>query len=282
LSHWNVLAPVELSSGPQSIRHAVALARELRADVDLLHVVPEGAVGAVEAAWPSAAHSKPSNVEVRRSTLVGATATTVAAYADRIDAELIIMTSYISRWTRVWRRSIKEQVFHISARPVCVTSARQQHVVPTLENCRVLCLLDLQSTDLPLLAHARQLVDRIGAHVILLHVLAAAIPSISDGVLQPYDELSVATAHDRLLQLADTAGLHADTSVMVGPADECIVRAAQEHRAGLIIATRFPALARRRHPTSLHNLLPQLCCPLVTVPNRMQVRNASRRLTSIA
>ena len=78
MSHWKVLAPVELSSGPQSIRHAVALARELRANVDLLHVVPEGAVVvAVEAAWPSAAHSKPSNVEVRRSTLVGSTATTM-------------------------------------------------------------------------------------------------------------------------------------------------------------------------------------------------------------
>jgi nucleotide-binding universal stress UspA family protein len=266
-SQWNVLAPVDISVGPQAIRHAVALARELRADIDLLHVVPERNIDAVQAAWPSAAHSKPSNIKVRRSTLVGATAATIAAYADRIDAELILLTSYISRWTRVWRRSITEQVFHISARPVCVTSGRQQHAIPTLENSRVLCLLDLQATDLPLLAHAGQLVERIGGQVILLHIFAAWMPKISHGILQPNQDLSVATAQDWLQHLADIAGLRgAATSVMIGPADECIVRAAQEHRAGLIIATRSPAPARRTQTTSLRKLLPQLCCPLVTVP----------------
>src|SRR4051812_30782541 len=91
-SKWTILAPIDLSRPYEEIvLYALSVAAGVRADVHLLYVVDEDASQTVALNWPSNtpdhAHTE---IDVHRVVLHGNTATTIAEYADSIDANLIL------------------------------------------------------------------------------------------------------------------------------------------------------------------------------------------------
>jgi nucleotide-binding universal stress UspA family protein len=246
-SKWRIVAPLDLRRGSgRAVENAVTFAAKLSADLDLLHVMDRDYTRtAQERPWPpEACDEHQGDVRVRRAMRVGPPAAAVATYADDVDADLIFLTSHVTRWSKLWRRSTTEQIFHRSRRPVCAAAARHRQV--TLASRRVLCLLDLQRTDSALLAHARRLVERIDGELLLLYVLPDTIERL--------DEISI------------DMDLPGNLAIVAGDPADCFVTAARDHSVGLVMATRAPAAPRRTHGAGFHEILPRLHCPLLTVP----------------
>src|SRR5688572_4910315 len=64
-------------------------------------------------------------------------------------------------------------------RPVCVTHLRRTDAEYRFQSRRILCALNLDGTDDPLILHAEALAQRSGADLILLGV----VPDIDEGLL---------------------------------------------------------------------------------------------------
>ena len=82
-------------------------------------------------------------------------------------------------WTRFWKHSVTGEVMESTRRPVCVTDLRLADTDYRFRSRRILCVLNLDGTDDPLVLQAEALAQRSGGELILLGV----VPEIDEGLL---------------------------------------------------------------------------------------------------
>jgi nucleotide-binding universal stress UspA family protein len=200
--------------------------------------------------------------------LPGKVPETIVRYADFIHADLLLLTSRTrGAWNGFWKRSVATQLMKLSRGPVCVTTAAEIDSDFRFRSRRLLCVVGLDGQDLPLVQYAQEIARRADAELVLLHV----VPEVSEGLLYyaagaGSRPLSKRRAAEDLLQLAACVSVPVTTLVMVGGSSNCIVSAAREYAADMVIAARPRAGTRFASTEDFEGALSQLRCPLLTVP----------------
>jgi len=267
---WKVLAPIDLvvdSEGP--VDHAINIATAMRAELTLLYVVDQRWYKrASRLGWPPNALGRTqTHCAIHRLILPGNAVETITRYADFIKADLLAMTSEkYERWTCFWNHSVTGGVMESTQRPVCVTDLRLADTDYRFRSRKILCVLNLDGTDDPLILHAEALAQRSGGELILLGV----VPELDEGLLieaiHGLDRpLSANVAVKRIRELGKGISVPYRTSVMIGSPYKCIRAAAREHSADIVMAARPSPGRMESYCLDMQSVLRRISCPLVSV-----------------
>jgi nucleotide-binding universal stress UspA family protein len=269
-SRCRILAPVDMSRrSDEAVQHAKALANVLSANLDVLHVVdPQHSNGERASVRPKDTwRALNCNLDVGRQVLEGPTAPTIAAYAEAVDADVVMLQSRsYRRWNLFGRRSVTKDLMQLTHRPVCITSAQGTDADFAFRHRRILCVLGLDGRETALLEHAQELAGKCGAELVLLHV----VPETSEALLHHavgngVRPLSTQRATEELRDIVRALRMPATMSVVVGSPGKCIALAAREHSVDLVLVSRAHAGTDSTYDNDLDDVLSRLRCPLLTV-----------------
>jgi nucleotide-binding universal stress UspA family protein len=231
-----ILAPIDLSAeAAPAVEYAVDLAQVIGAQLTLLHVTD---VGSDRTEWPPYTFDTVLPGGIERFVARGSVAGTIAAFAEYIDAGMVLMTSENrNRWTPFWKHSVTGAVLGSTTCPVLVAG------LPKADShfrCRrIMCVLSLDGSDDAILRQAEALTRRTRSELILV----AAVPEPSVGL---YSEtgfganrpLSTRLAAKRLREAGRNLSVLYKTWVSTGSLPRCVDRAAREYSPDLVIAAR--------------------------------------------
>jgi nucleotide-binding universal stress UspA family protein len=253
--------PVDLSRPVETdVEYASSVATAIGADLHLLYVSD----GRLPRSLPQ--QYWPCNFQV--TVLEGGVIPGIAKHADAIDAHFMLMVSRrYGRWSRLWRRSVTEQVMRQSRRPVCITSAAAACEDFRFRHHRIACVVGLDGRETGLLRHAEELAVRGGAELVLLHVVPEPSEALLyHGLYADPRPLSRELAARDLSAVAQTLRVPAETAVLTGNSAQCIAREASRYSVDLVVMAR----ARRGVDSSCTSdpeyVAGKLDCPLITVP----------------
>ncbi len=268
-TNWKILAPIDLSRpAEENVEYALGIASVLGASLHLLYVTDSRGSGDVAQSWPQQALSGNGlKSPVHRALLQGPVAATIAEYADRIDASVVLLTSRrYGRWSRFWRKSVTNDVMRLSRRPVCITN-NEIDTEFRIRNRRLLCVVGLDNRESALIQHAADIAARADAELVLLHV----VPEPSEALLyHGIDGGSRPLSRERAVRdLADIArGLPVPsiTSVISGDPHKCVGLSAREHSVNLVLVARGRLGLQATYDNDLPGIFKSLHCPVLTIP----------------
>ena len=270
-STWRMLAAVDLSRrAHESVQHALSLADALSAGLELLYVADSGASKDDGSnVWPPIDWSQVSpNFNLCWRMVRGKAVHTIAAHAEAINADMIVLTTRnLGAWSSLWRGSTTKELLQVTPRPVCIASADELDGDYRFRSRRIICVVGLDGKEKSLVEYAQDIAERSCSELILLHV----VPALSEGLLQFAVEsgprpLSRERASSQLRELLAEFRLPAFTSVMVGDPAKCIPFASREHSADLVMMSRAYGRSHGVYSSELERVLRRLRCPLLTIP----------------
>ncbi|MEO8098541.1 MAG: universal stress protein [Acidobacteriota bacterium] len=267
-----ILAPIDLSINSElPVAHAIRVADAMGAELTLLHVVDRNAEqrrGRV--VWPSNAVCGESRA-VHRLAIPGVPSETIVRYATFANADMLLMTSPNSRgWARYWKPSVTDKVMQSTPKPVYLANRVSVDKGSNFRCRRILCVLNLDGTDGPVIHHAQALAERFDGALILLGI----VPSVDEGllleVLDGLDRpLSTHLAAGRIRALGKRVSVPYETSVMTGSPYRCISTAAREYNADIVVALRTTSKWPQAYPLDIRSLQRRLSCPVISVSGRL-------------
>ena len=256
VSDWSILAVLNPDEPPEAaVSHADAVARSSAGQVTFLSVLNDAAGhGAGRSTLPGP-----------RVVILDDPAERIARYADWIEADVILMISQRRMdWTRIWRKSITDEVLALSNRPVQLADPAQQAV----SRCRsILCVVKLDGSDGPMLDYASRLAARSNAEIELMHV----VPEASEGLLhwgtgEVNRPLSSLLATNRVHALAEDYRLSRSAHVLNGPLYKSIAQTARKTSADLVITGRAPVGVRDGTYPKMRAVFRRVNCSVLSVP----------------
>jgi nucleotide-binding universal stress UspA family protein len=285
-----IVCPVDLSNGSRNaVAHAATLARLHRAELHLLHVSgggepksPGGAecarsvgLGVIVAAalWGPKGADPNDEVPLRLATGQGRPVKAIAAFARRIDADLIVIgAQYGAARSWVSGSPVPTALGRSAPCPVLVV-AQPQHTLPApvrIPFSDVLCAVDFTRASQAALQVAVGLVQRARGRLTLAHVAEGwpdrMIFSASGALRQLRAYQGCAGADEqRLRELVPARALEqsrVDALVVSGSPPEAILRAASEAGAALIVMGVTP----RSAGSTARAVLRRATCPVLLVP----------------
>lgn len=277
---WKVLAPIDLADDPEvAVEHAIHVAIAMDAELTLLYVAnqrqhkKDNRIG-----WPqNALTDSRTPRRIRRRVLSGKAAETIVRYAELSDADLVLMTSEnFGGWKRFWKHSVTADVMASSRRPVWITDWKSVDDDYHFKSRTILCMLNLDGMDEPVVRHAELLAYRSGGEL----VLASAVPEGGEHLLHEAiggldRPLTTKLALERMGAVGATLSVPYKTYVMTGPLNRCARLAAHRHSTDLVMAPNAAPGNMYDCGLEIRSVLRQLPCPLVSVPHSSPV---ARRL----
>jgi nucleotide-binding universal stress UspA family protein len=231
-----ILAPIDLSAKAEpAVEYAVDLAHVLGAQLTLLHVTD---ADSDRTEWPPYAFDTGLPGGVERFVARGSVAGTISAFAEYVDAGMILMTSENrDRWTPFWKHSVTGAVLGSTTRPVLVAGLRKADSHFCCQ--RIVCVLSLDGSDEAILRQAEELTRRTRSELILV----AAVPEPSVGLYYEAGfganrPLSTRLAAKRLREAGRNLSVLYKTWVSTGSLPRCVDLAAREYSPDLVIAAR--------------------------------------------
>jgi nucleotide-binding universal stress UspA family protein len=242
-------------------RYVESAARLLGADVALLHVVDTRSFSAVEG---MSAYARPPadviadhqavvrekleaflaaefpNPGVRRVLAMGDAAATIVRVASEQGFDFIIMPTHEGqRFRRMLLGSTTAKVLNESPIPV-LTSAHSETISPSgRPQKKWLCALDLTAYAEKVLAAAKDLTERAGGELSIVHVVPE--DGLGASLRELYDQTSsrrIPEASEKIDQLLRRMGFAAPVHVMAGPVKECLLQKAAAESADVVIMGR--------------------------------------------
>jgi nucleotide-binding universal stress UspA family protein len=277
-----ILAPVTMQRTVGSaIQYPIEVANALSARLVLLHVIPPAASprdSETTLTWSrSTLAEDAADFGLEKVVLCGDTVPTIDEYAQQIDADLILMPTTRSVWSPV-RRSVTSRLLSSTPRPV-------HHWTPANDaapfRCRqLLCVLELDGGDGPLISVANEVAARTGANVEALHIIPNATESrLFYSVDVPRRPRSTSAATTRLGELHGQFASPHTTSIVIGERQRWIALTARRKPADLILVRRKIASAWPIVGFEPAAISKQAGCPVISVPPcEVQPETARRRL----
>jgi nucleotide-binding universal stress UspA family protein len=171
ISIKTILVPVVFSRHcAWAARYAARLAKEFDSQLIFLHVGDDNNTNSLEDFV-----SKEIAKTLHKSVVVdGDPAGRIIACAKDYDADLIVMPTYQSRYRIFLIGSVTAKVLHDAECPV-LTGVHRYDDSPQIPDTfrNIVCALDDSPGCVPLFRWARNLADRVGAHLRLVHALPA-------------------------------------------------------------------------------------------------------------
>lgn len=269
-----ILLPVARSASSEAaIRYAKQIASATKTELYLLHVAKPSLFRSHGYDWPAEANTSMDAVAPRTSRLVlqGRPADMILAYADQIDADLILMPTH--------GRSILGQLFLGSTTMEVVRrTERTVWVVKTgwlmaeeRSACRnVVCGIDLNAEGLEVLKRATEVAAFWKSELTIVH----AIPGLSEAVLARYGlegdanlAMLPAAARRTIECLIADADMRSPLRVQVSIGDPADLLSRAARRADLVLIGR----GRRTDAWSLSahitDIIGRVSCPVLTYRN---------------
>jgi len=267
---WKVLAPIDLAYDPESaVEHAIHVATAMDAELTLLYVANQlRPAGDNRLAWPQnalAAGRTPRGI--RRRVLPGKAADMIVRYAELSDADLVLMASEnCGGWKRFWKHSVAAEVMANSRRPLWIIDWKAIDDDYHFKCRTILCVLNLDGADEPVVRHAESVALRSGGEVIL----ASAVPESGEHLLHEAiggsnRPLTAQLALERMGALGAELSAPFKTSVMTGSLNRCARLAAQQHSADIVVASSAAPGSMSANSLDIRSVLRQLPCPVVSV-----------------
>jgi nucleotide-binding universal stress UspA family protein len=268
---WTILAPVTMQqTSRRAIEHAIEVANGMSAQLILLHVIPSGTSlsdGDRAMPWPEAALAEDvAGFGLRRMVLCGEPAPTISQYAEEVDADLILMPAARSAWLPT-RRSVTSRLLASTPRPVQLWNPSIVADAPPFRCRQLLCVLELDGKDAPLIEATNEIAARTGANVEVLHI----VPNATESLLfysadEPEKPLSSSVAAARLRELLHQLPPALTSSILMGERQRSIALSARRKSADLILVRRKAAAAWPGTGWESTGILKQAGCPIISVP----------------
>lgn len=203
--------------------------------------------------------------DVNPVVLWGEAAHRICHYSDFMDADVIaIAEKPRGLWSRLWRRSVADELQALSSRPVQLINPDSE--APNRYR-RILCVVGLDGSDDQVLNSATQLAVCTDARIALLHV----VPELSEGALSSSAgwgnaPLSIPVAEERMRLLASRLPVSTISRILVGPEVQNIGRAAADSTADLVIVGRPQPGVWAGPCVDPSAVLRHTQCPVLSVP----------------
>ena len=292
-----ILCPTDFSIfSDRALRHAIALARQFDARLNVVHVIPplyptsgasyyfpapilagpELRQGVQEELRRFVAPADEARVPVEAQIRDGQPWREIQALAEELPADLVVMGTHgTGGFERLFLGSVAERVLRRLRCPVLTVCHEEGQTweAPGLVR-RVLCATDLAESSPPTIAFALALAARYEAAVTLLHVIEAAsdtpfAPLLGDLDHARFQAELVRIAREKMAKAVPLAARLPgfDERVSVGRASEEILKLATEQRVDLIVMGtqgRGP-LGRMLFGSTAHQVVRHATCPVLTV-----------------
>jgi nucleotide-binding universal stress UspA family protein len=281
-----ILLPVDFSERcAAAVRYARELALRFDSELTLIHVLPplhaefglqiEGSMltevyraRAEQAEHELAGFEAQSlaDLNVRRLILNGDPAAEIVQFAKTEGMELIAMPTHgYGPFRRFILGSNTAKVLHDSDCPVWTGVHVEE--IPKFAHPfrRILCAVDLGPQSVRALAWAAWLQKEFGAHLTLIHAIAAHSEAMSEPDLSWRANI-LEIAEEELLRLQREAGVEADLLLEAGEPSRVICSAAARVNAGTVVIGRGSAAGDfGRLRTNGYSIIRQSPCPVVSV-----------------
>jgi nucleotide-binding universal stress UspA family protein len=282
-----ILFPVDFSEQSRAMApHVACMAARYRARVTMLHVVEIPV--SVDPGWPdygglidypaiidsrkqqlhSFLRSEFETVSTTRLTLEGDPGRTIAEYAEKEKADLIMMPTHgYGPFRRFLLGSVTAKVLHDAHCPVWTSAHLSDPPRPPTGYHKVLCAVDLSEKSLPLVKWAAQFCRERGAKLALVHAIPAAKQPV--GLDLEGDRFRAALfemARAELAKLQSEAGTKLEAVVAGGDVAQVIHETAEDTRADLVIIGRGvmqETFGRMR--TNVYAIVRETPCPVISV-----------------
>ncbi len=284
----HILFPYDFSrQGELAAPYVKTLANQFNARVTILSVVPpayasvSAAMGGAElhagegsADWKRTLKCRLDRalpdafgtLDVERVADCGDAALRIAEFAHNRDVDLVMMPTHgLGVFRTLLSGSVTSKILHDVRCPVWTAAHAEVQRAPELPH-RVLCAVDATTEGVPLLQYAALLTKRLGAALSVLHVVEPVSdwPSLArERALQEEVRETAATAVESMLA---SAGVEAQSHVVVGGIVERAAEAAREEHADLVIVGRGgirEPFGRIR--THAFGIIEQSPCPVLSV-----------------
>ncbi len=268
---WKIFAPIDLADDPEAAaEHAIHAATAMDAELTMLYVANQlQPTGDNRLVWPPnalAAGRTPRGI--RRRVLPGKPSEMIVRYAELSDADLVLMTSEnCGGWKRFWKHSVTAEVMASSSCPVWIIDWKAVDDDYHFKCRTILCMLNLDGADEPVVRHAESLALRSGGELIL----ASAVPESGEHLLHEAiggsnRPLSAQLALERMGAIGAGLTVPYKTSVMTGSLNRCATLAAHRHSADIVVASSAAPGSMYANGVDIRSVLRQLACPVVSAP----------------
>jgi nucleotide-binding universal stress UspA family protein len=282
----NILFPVDFSERTCSASSfVVALMKRFKAKATLLHVVEpvpytayadeiplaldlDTLQGDAQAYLEHSLIKEFENLPVKRVVEIGGAAEVITQYADRDNADLIMMPTHgYGPFRGFLLGSVASKVLHDTRCPVWTATHTEEPPLKQHLPCKiVLCAVDGSDNSLPVLDWAAEFAKDAGASLRLVHV----IPGPGDWMSPTFDakfetELQ-RHARMKIENIAGKAGIDAPICIAAGEVGPTIKKEAIAHGADALIIGRgtiHEKLGRLR--THSYQLVRTAPCPVISV-----------------
>jgi nucleotide-binding universal stress UspA family protein len=289
LTFQKILFPVDFSLRcVQAAPYVAAIARKFGSEVTLLHAFGIYNGSSYGAASPSSIYAAYEELIRRRRTEdletfcredfkgltvtrmleTGDAANRITQYADQHEMDLIIMPTHgHGAFRRLLLGSVTSKVLHDTRRPVWTTAHCEQLAPHAFQEVRnIVCAIDLCSNAIQVIRAARDMANRFGAGVRLVH----AIPYLEfgRGVIEdaPFERFLFDTATEQLKALQREADTQFESWIKPGEVSAVVREAAVACDAQLAVIGRGRVQETLgRLLTSVSAIIRELPCPVLSV-----------------
>jgi nucleotide-binding universal stress UspA family protein len=282
-----ILLPIDFSArSTDAADSAAAIAERFGSEIVLLHVLAPGfnlplptsaqmrmlhgfAREEAEEKMKEFRSNEWRHLVVKRVLEEGDAATKIVEYASSEHVDLIMMPTHgYGPFRRLLIGSVTAKVLHDASCPVWTAVHTPDTASGVLaQPRRIACALDLGVQSSSILGWASRLSWEFGATLSLIHVIASLDPRLQDYGLSPeWRGYVINEAKAELARQLETAGVHGDIHIEIGPIVSAVAAEAKEVRADLLVIGRScHDSIFGRLPTNAYAIIRESPCPVLSV-----------------
>ena len=288
-SFERILFPVDFSTQSAAAAAFVrAMATRYRSEVILLHVVevPPAWYGTPEAGAYDALIDVSSMLEDRREALrnyladelsgidvhrcvqTGDPAAHITRYARQKNAGLIMMPTHgYGPFRSLLLGSVTAKVLHDAECPVWTTAhAREIASDAGMPWRHLICAVDDDPRDVPLIRWAAEIASGQGAELRLVHAVSGFEQEPGDGVNDPLRDFLFGVARERIDKMQTEAGTKLDLCIAAGVPAKVVRDIATKHAADLVLVGRGKIQKHfGRLRSNAYGIVRDAPCPVISV-----------------
>ena len=256
----HILFPYDFSEqGRQAVPFVTALAKQFGSKLTVFAVAPPGKI-------EDDLGEDFADVPTQWVTTCGDPALRIADFAHNRDVDLVMMPTHgLGMFRRVLAGSVTSKVLHDVRCPVWTSAHAERQCAPT-EPRTILCALDADTEGVALLQYAALFSKRLGAALKVLHVVEPVTDWAALASERALQENAREIAAQAVESMLASAGVEAQSKVVVGEIVSRAEEMAREEKADLLIVGRGSLTEPfGRIRTHAFGIIERSPCPVLSV-----------------
>jgi nucleotide-binding universal stress UspA family protein len=208
-----------------------------------------------------------TEIPLRTVVVEGRAASSIAQFADEHGIDLVMMPTHgYGPFRRALLGSVTAKVLHDASCPVWTDAHVELPTAGAQLECKsMLCAVDLETKNIPLIRHAAELGSEFAATVRLVHAIPEAESLPASHFDAEHRRFLFERARDELRKMQAEAGTAFDVCIEGGSVAKVVRAAAEHHQADLVVIGRGviqESLGRLR--TNTYAVIRESICPVLS------------------